>query len=135
MLPTKDDIVGMLKACPDNLSKDHPEVDDLEAYAIYYLDETKKDFKQDDLLKEAVYKVFAGKVDFVLLDSAGHLGWIEFACLLNFLSSPCIIALDDTNHIKHYKSMEATRSSKIFEILREGNERYGWAIAYYNPQS
>jgi len=133
MLPTKDEIVKMLSECPDNLNKDYPEVQNLDDYAIYYLDEMKRDFKEDDLIKQIVSKVFGGKLDFAILDSAGHLGWLEFACLLNFLESPCIIALDDVNHIKHYKSMEAIRSSKVFTILNEGDERYGWAIARYDP--
>lgn len=80
-----------------------------------------------------VMKEFYGVPDFILLDSAGHLGWYEFIYLLGLLKSPCVIALDDTNHIKHDRSSYYIRNCNKFKILHEGNEKFGFTIAEFTP--
>lgn len=73
------------------------------------------------------------KPTFILLDSAGHVGHIEFNYVLSMITYPITIALDDTNHIKHCKSLAMMRSNRHFDILAEGNEKFGYAIARYTP--
>jgi hypothetical protein len=77
---------------------------------------------------------FGGDVDLVLLDSAGHLGWLEFQEALSLIRSPCVIALDDTLHVKHCRSLAYIKAHpERFTILAEGNDRCGWCIADYSP--
>ena len=88
------------------------------------------------LLFEAVrYFTDEGKkVELVLLDSAGPLGFIEFAHLLPMLTAPCIIILDDTKHIKHWRTVQYMEKHRDqFEIIRCGDGGYGWLIANYTP--
>lgn len=84
----------------------------------------------DDLLGKAMAS-FSGAPDLLLLDSAGHLGFIEFNYALSLLRSPCLIVLDDTRHIKHYKSLQLMKRDPRFEILKESDERFGFCIAEY----
>ena len=98
-----------------------------------YYDET--DFKDtpDEVLAEALDR-FQGRPDFVLLDSAGHMGVIEFHYLLERLTGPCVIALDDTKHVKHYKSRRHIQADSRFTVLREDvDDRFGFCIASFTP--
>jgi hypothetical protein len=82
----------------------------------------------DDMLKRAV-DFMDGKPQLVLLDSAGHIGSIEFQYLQSLTKGSYILALDDTNHVKHYHSMELIRNSpEKFEILFETSDKFGSAI-------
>lgn len=98
--------------------------------------------------KELSYKVktglladafahFNNDVDLVLLDSAGCVGFMEFMLaiqLINKTEKPTIIALDDTNHVKHYQSMKYVEELKDrFEILFKTDEKFGSAIVLYKP--
>lgn len=71
----------------------------------------------DNLLDQAL-QVFDYKPDLVLLDSAGHMGFIEFKYLMERVKGPFILALDDIDHGKHYESMEFIRTNpKKFEVI------------------
>lgn len=71
----------------------------------------------DNLLDHALQE-FYYEPDLVLLDSAGHMGLIEFKYLMERAKSSYILALDDTDHGKHYESLEFIRANpKRFEIL------------------
>jgi ADP-heptose:LPS heptosyltransferase/predicted O-methyltransferase YrrM len=71
--------------------------------------------------------------DFVLLDSGGHTGNLEFNYLLSRLASPCYIALDDINHIKHSRSYKQILKDPRFNILQASSEKFGYCIARFSP--
>ncbi len=119
-------------------------VDNIEYQGIYidhyeqeradlYYKET--DFKDtpDDLLGKCL-KEYDYKPDFVLLDSAGHMGFIEFQYLINQIESECYIALDDVYHIKHHKSFLSIQSDSRFELIVSSKEKFGFCIAKFTPK-
>lgn len=86
----------------------------------------------EDLLGKALTR-FGGRPDFVLLDSAGSLGNVEFNYLVNRLEGPCLIALDDIHHLKHRRSYLQMRADPRFQILQTGDEKFGFAFARFTP--
>jgi hypothetical protein len=73
----------------------------------------------DNQLGEAI-KALGGCPELVLLDSAGHMGWIEFCYLMERIKCTFLLALDDTYHVKHYDTMEFIRGNpKQFEVIWE----------------
>jgi hypothetical protein len=87
-----------------------------------------------DGLLESALGIMGGKPDLVLLDSAGHLGWLEFCEALRLIKGPCVIALDDTRHVKHCRSLEHIKARpEQFTMIAEGSDRCGWCIAEYRP--
>jgi hypothetical protein len=80
-----------------------------------------------------VLKRCALKPGLVLLDSAGHLGFLEFLYTVYMLRGPSYIALDDTNHVKHCDSLAyAKKRPQTFSVVEEMNEKTGWAVLKYN---
>ena len=112
----------------DDLFVDHRE---LERAALYYK-ETDYGTAAEDLLGKVI-RGFNGCPDFVLLDSGGHLGNVEFNYLLQQLDGPCWIALDDVNHIKHRRSLRQMQSDARFEILVTSDEKFGFCLARFTP--
>ena len=86
----------------------------------------------DDLIGR-VLGVFEFRPDFVLLDSGGHMGNIEFNYLLSRLKGECYIALDDIFHIKHHGSFTRMQSDPRFEIVAAVREKAGFCIAHFTP--
>ena len=63
----------------------------------------------------------------VVLDSAGGIGWMEFQILLQQMDQrPFFLLLDDTHHIKHYRSLEHVRTAPDFNLVARGSS---WALA------
>lgn len=58
----------------------------------------------DEMLHFALAKLDF-KPDLVILDSAGHMGLIEYKYLMERVEPGFYLALDDTNHVKHYQTM------------------------------
>lgn len=88
---------------------------------------------QDDLLGKLLDK-WDNRADFILLDSAGHMGFREFTYVIDRLTAPCVIFLDDTNHVKHYNSMNLAKSDpKRFKVLVESDEKFGFAGLEFTP--
>lgn len=112
----------------DGLIVDHEEAD----RARLYFNETNFQDLPDDLLGQAIRR-FDGRPDFVLLDSAGHMGFIEFSYLIEQLRGPCHVALDDVHHVKHYRSFEMIRRDRRFEIVAAQQEKFGFCIARFDP--
>jgi len=134
LLPTYKEVLENIRSCPADIAIDGAHLPSDELRAQEYVEETTvRGSAPENLIKQIVKTEHDGKIDFVLLDSAGHIGYIEFQHLLNFLEHPCIIALDDTKHLKHYKSIVAIRRWDKFKILAEGQDRCGWAITEYRP--
>lgn len=88
----------------------------------------------DNLLYDAVYQ-YEFTPDFVLLDSSGHIGFIEFEYLINLIRGDCYLMLDDIYHCKHYKSLQKIKSDPHFEIIVESPEKYGFCIAKFTYHS
>lgn len=99
--------------------------------AVLYSKEAQTD-GQEDLLGYIIKKGCFNP-DFVLLDSAGHIGSIEFEYILTLLTYPCLIALDDARHIKHFESKVMMQNDSRFKILYESNEHTGSLIAQFTP--
>lgn len=106
---------------------DHGE---LERARLYY-QETNFDVP-DDLLDQCL-RTFDYSPDFVLLDSAGYMGNLEFQYVIKLLQGPCYLALDDLFHIKHYKSYLQMQQDERFEILDVSREKFGFCIAKFTP--
>lgn len=84
----------------------------------------------DDLLGQALARC-AYRPDFVLLDSAGHIGLAEFRHLLELLRGDCYLMLDDINHCKHAATMQEIHRDPRFEILVESDEKFGFSVTRY----
>lgn len=111
----------------DGVIIDHQE----QERAAKYFQET--DFQAPEDMLGLALERFDFQPDFVLLDSAGYMGNVEYNYLLSKLKAPCIIALDDVNHIKHRRSYLQIRSDPRFELVRVADEKFGFAIAKFIP--
>lgn len=95
---------------PDHIIVDHqPSV-----RKLLYEREVRFNVK-DDLLKSAI-DYLGGDPELVILDSAGHMGLIEFKYLMSLLPNHEFwLILDDIGHVKHYES---------FELIKQQPEKY-----------
>ncbi|MBF0537078.1 MAG: hypothetical protein HQL03_02370 [Nitrospirae bacterium] len=100
--------------------------------SILYFNETNFEDLPDDLLGKYIAE-FDYQPDFIMLDSAGHIGFIEFSYVVSILKGPCVFAIDDIYHVKHHKSLLAMRSDKRFEIIKESKEKFGFCTARFTP--
>lgn len=107
---------------------DHDEADRVERY----MGETNNPGVPDNLLAYALQCVNYAP-GMVLLDSGGHMGFVEFQYLLQRLTAPTIIALDDIKHVKHARSWATITRDARFQVLVESGEKFGFGIARYTP--
>jgi len=119
-LPTSDELRKELITNSENneLLVDHCE----ENRVDLYMAETNFMHVPDDMLGRCL-KSFDYCPDFVLLDSGGHVGYLEFNYLINLLRGDCYIALDDIFHVKHYKSFLQIKTDNRFSetlVIKEG---------------
>jgi hypothetical protein len=112
----------------DGLVVDHEEQD----RARLYFKETDFSDLPDDVLGNALER-FDYRPDFVLLDSGGHMGHIEFRYLIEKLRGPCHIALDDIYHVKHFRSFQEMKQDNRFELVAASEEKFGFCIARFEP--
>jgi hypothetical protein len=112
----------------DGLIVDHEEAD----RARLYHRETDFPNLPEDLLGKTL-ATFEFRPDFVLLDSGGHLGHVEFRYAIDKLRGPCVIALDDIHHVKHYESFRDMRADDRFDVMFASEEKFGFCIARFNP--
>jgi cephalosporin hydroxylase len=82
----------------------------------------------DNMLEYALSKMDY-QPDLVILDSAGHMGLVEFKQLMKLAQAPFFLALDDTNHIKHYESVKLLDAMDV-NLLFETEEGFGSRIYY-----
>jgi len=81
----------------------------------------------DKLLYQCL-EAFDFAPDMVILDSAGHMGFIEFQYLMTHVKGEFILCLDDTNHVKHYETLQCCKAyPDQFTILFETDEKFGSA--------
>jgi hypothetical protein len=134
-LPTKQEIIEIVKSVPEGIAVDWPELA-LEDRSDHYFGETDKKDYLEDVIRKSIEFEFRARPGFVLLDSAGHMGTIEFDHLMIYMcKAKFILALDDVKHIKHYRTMEKIKADPRWKILSQGDERFGWAIAEYTPEA
>ncbi len=112
----------------ENIFVDHHEANRPEKY----FNETNFNDIDDDLLDKCLWQ-FEYSPDFILLDSAGHIGFEEFKYVIDRLKKDCIIALDDIYHIKHHKSFIYMQNDSRFQIIISSKEKFGFCIAKFSP--
>lgn len=114
----------------DQLIVDHEEAD----RAKLYHGETDFPNVPDDMLGRLL-REFDYRPDFVLLDSGGHMGFIEFNYVIEQLRGECVIALDDVQHVKHHRSFQRINDDPRFQIMAAGEEKFGFCIARFQPDA
>lgn len=89
----------------------------------------------DEALMKTAIQSFDHRPDFVLLDSAGHLGEIEFDFLMRLVDKQhsFVLVLDDTLHRKHYLSLAKVKNDGRFQIMKESVDKFGYVIAKFRP--
>lgn len=114
----------------DGIFVDHEEA----RRAMLYHQETDYPDALDDLLGRCVREC-EGRPDFVLLDSGGHMGYVEFRYVLPLIHGPCHIALDDIYHVKHHRSFRELQQDPRFELVAVSEEKFGFCIAKFTPDA
>ena len=67
----------------------------------------------------------------VILDSAGGCGLYEFKTMMEIMGDASfLLLLDDTHHLKHFRSLDAIRNDPRFKLLGHSAE-HGWALAWH----
>lgn len=129
---------------PVNISNDFPDHVIIDHQPLNRFDKYYREvnFKVPDHELDRALAAFDYNPEFVLLDSAGHMGMVEFKYLMARIKGDCYIALDDTDHIKHYHTMEHIKEyPENFEVVwsirsefidREHGDKFGSAIVKYN---
>ena len=131
LLPAEDDI---RRETLDQIEDPTVFVDHEPAKRVhYYKKETDFPDALDDLLGH-VMRWFDHAPDFVMLDSAGHMGFVEFQYALSLIKAPCYIALDDVYHIKHHRSLKRMQTDGRFKILELSREKFGYCVAHFAPK-
>ena len=88
--------------------------------------------RQEHLLKKLITQHFENEL-FIILDSAGGVGFLEFQTTLNLLKNkPFYLLLDDTHHLKHFRSLAHIQADPHFEVLGL-SPKNGWCLAKYTP--
>ena len=128
VLPGREEIHQTCAALEGRVHLDFPLAD----CAAWYVQETGFPDVPDDLLARCLAG-FDGSPDFVLLDSAGHVGYLEYRQFLACVRSPCYLALDDVDHVKHTRSFAELERDPRFTIRSRSHEKYGYCIAHFTP--
>ena len=120
LLPPKESI--RFDDYPESAIVDHQQ----ENRAELYYNETDTTFP-DNLLDQALeYTDY--KPELVVLDSAGHIGTIEWEYLMAKIKGSCYLALDDTNHVKHLKTVEQIQTDSRYTLVFDTQEKFGSRI-------
>jgi ADP-heptose:LPS heptosyltransferase len=128
LLPSRMDIFNN---CIKDIEGKNIIVDHVEQYRIdKYCNEINFNNLPYNRIEIALEKM-DNKPNVILLDSAGCMGFIEFKYLMSILKWACYIFLDDTKHVKHYKSLEYIKQCPKFDWLYESDEKFGFCIARY----
>jgi hypothetical protein len=132
LLPTADEIFEQTvrNVDGDGIFVDHQQETRVEGYYR----ETNFPGGADDLLGRCLGNL-DGKPDLVLLDSAGHMGNVEFNYLIQQLRGACFVVLDDIDHIKHFKSFRQIQRDPRFTVITTSHEKFGFCIAKFSPGS
>lgn len=108
---------------PDHVIIDHLEKDMVKNYS------KEVNFVGVDNLLGYALGQMSNEPDLVVLDSAGHLGLIEFRYLMARVKGDFYLALDDIKHVKHYETFEYIKQhTEQFEVVYHTEEKFGSAI-------
>jgi hypothetical protein len=113
--------IDMTYDVPDNIIVDHLDHNRNELY------KREVNFKVRDMMLHYALEKMQFQPDLVILDSAGHIGFVEFLELMKYAEAPFYLALDDTNHIKHYQSVQWLEQYN-FDRIFNTDEGFGSAI-------
>lgn len=113
--------IDMTFDVPDHIIVDHLDHNRNELY------KKEVNFRVRDMMLHYALEKMQFQPDLVILDSAGHIGYIEFLELMKYAEAPFYLALDDTKHIKHYQSVEWLEQYN-FERIFVTDEGFGSAI-------
>ncbi|MDA8991270.1 class I SAM-dependent methyltransferase [Opitutales bacterium] len=130
LIPSKIEIQKFVNECSNHkLYIDHAEDERVNNYC------NEVDFRNldEDLMLFCLNNIDNKKNTLIILDSAGHLGYIEFNYLLSILERTTYIALDDIYHLKHFKSYQQVKSDSRFEIIFKSNSKFGSLIVKFEP--
>jgi len=87
---------------------------------------------RENILSELLPKV-ADDNPLILLDSAGGIGLFEFFMVREIMGSkPYVLVLDDTHHVKHYRSKLLIQQDPMFKVIYN-DDIHGRLIAIHNP--
>lgn len=83
----------------------------------------------DHMLSYAIQKM-EGRPELVILDSAGHMGFIEFKYLISRIGNHSYyLVLDDIGHVKHYDSYQfVLNNPDKFEVIWQSEGIHASAI-------
>jgi hypothetical protein len=128
-VPTKKQIEEKFikKVWPEDVYIDHDKNQRIDKY----FSETNFTNLPDQQLLQGL-RAFDFRPDFVLLDSGGHIGFIEFQTLLAYLTGPCYVVLDDIYHVKHWEGLNYIFNDKRFLIHTLSKEKFGFCIALFS---
>lgn len=88
---------------------------------------------KENLLTEAINQNIRKKL-FIVLDSSGGIGFLEFSVMERLLkNNNYFLFLDDIHHIKHFRSKEFILNSRNFRILKI-QELEGWLVCEHLPE-
>lgn len=108
---------------------DHP----LKDACFMYHKETAWPFASENLIAELMGK--GAGPDLILLDSAGHLGLMEFEYVTQRLKKPTWLALDDIKHLKHRQSTDSADADPRFDLFFRTYEKFGSCIYKFTPHT
>jgi hypothetical protein len=86
----------------------------------------------DDLLG-FLLRTFDHAPDLLVLDSADHLGFIEFQYAFSLIKAPCYLALNGVRQWKHARSLQTIESDPRFKLLELVDDEGGHCIAHFKP--
>ena len=88
-------------------------------------------FWQGEDLLAFYLRAYRNQRPLVILDSAGGLGQLEFTTTLCSMGEMSYaIFMDDTHHLKHFRSLEHIKRDRSFKVIRIANDQ-GWALAIH----
>jgi len=130
LLPSVESILDdtVRNVVEDGIFVDHQEQD---RAGLYYRETDFPDIPED--LIGACLEQFGSRPDLVLLDSAGHMGSVEFEYVVERLQGECYLVLDDIRHVKHYRSFQMLQKDPRFTVITSSDEKFGFCIARFNP--
>lgn len=120
LLPKKDQI--KFEGYDDSIIVDHFEA----TRAKLYHAETAH--KVPDRMLDQALQFTLPTPNLVILDSAGHIGLIEFNYLMSKIKGNFYLALDDTNHVKHSDTVKLIEKDDRFTLTFATEEKFGSRI-------
>ncbi len=117
----------------EDLKKEQAEKERLEKIEKEQLEKEKKQRLKPTLIIENLLEELINKYEnanlFVILDSAGGVGYMEFQKVMSLLGKKSFyLMLDDTHHLKHFRSLRDIQQNPNFNILGVSKQN-GWCVA------